>query len=34
MKEGRYKPAEYKNFYDFILSVSKADNLKIMLTKK
>jgi hypothetical protein len=32
--EGRYKPFFYKEFYDFILSVSKADNTKIILTKK
>ena len=32
--EGRYKPSFYKELYDFILSVSKADNSKIILTKK
>ena len=32
--EGRYKPSLYKEFYDFILAVSKADNIKYMLTKK
>ena len=32
--EGRYKPSSYKEFYDFMLSVSKADNIKIILTKK
>jgi hypothetical protein len=32
--EGRYKPADYKQFYDFILSISKADNTKVILTKK
>lgn len=32
--EGRYKPAMYKELYDFMLAVSKADNSKIMLTKK
>lgn len=31
INEGRYKPDEYKDFYEFILSVSKADNLKAML---
>jgi len=31
--QGRYKPFEYKNFYDFVLSVSKADNIKVMLSK-
>jgi hypothetical protein len=34
LKEGRYKPSSYKEFYDFMLSVSKADNTKIILTKK
>jgi hypothetical protein len=34
IKQGRYKPSEYKDFFEFILSVSKADNIKIMLTKK
>jgi hypothetical protein len=33
IKQGRYKPLEYKNFYDFVLSVSKADNIKVMLSK-
>jgi hypothetical protein len=32
--EGRYKPSSYKELYDFILSVSKADDTKIILTKK
>jgi hypothetical protein len=32
--EGRYKAADYKEFYDFILSISKADNAKVILTKK
>ena len=31
--EGRYKPGDYKQLYDFIMSVSKADNTKILLTK-
>jgi hypothetical protein len=34
IKEGRYKPSEYKNLYDFLLSISKADNTKILLSKK
>jgi hypothetical protein len=34
IKQGRYKPSEYKDFYEFILSVSKADNVKMILTKK
>jgi hypothetical protein len=34
IKEGRYKPSEYKNLYDFILSVSKADNAKVILIRK
>jgi hypothetical protein len=34
IKQGRYKPSEYKDLYEFILSVSKADNIKIILTKK
>jgi hypothetical protein len=32
--KGRYKPSCYKEFYEFILAASKADNTKIMLTKK
>jgi Domain of Unknown Function with PDB structure (DUF3857) len=32
--EGRYKPSAYKELYDFFLSVSKADNTKIILTRK
>ena len=32
--EGRYKPSSYKELYEFILSVSKADNTKIILTRK
>ena len=32
--EGRYKPSLYKNLYDFVLTISKADNTKILLTKK
>jgi transglutaminase-like putative cysteine protease len=34
LKEGRYKADQYKDLYDFILSVSKTDNLKVFLTKK
>lgn len=34
INQGRYKPSQYKNLYDFILSVSKADNIKVMLAKK
>jgi hypothetical protein len=34
VNEGRYKPAEYKNLYEFLLAVSKADNTKVILTKK
>lgn len=32
--EGRYKSAEYKALYDFVLAISKADNSKIILNKK
>jgi len=32
--EGRYKADLYKELYDFILSISKADNLKMILSKK
>ena len=34
IKRGRYKPSDYKAFYDYILAVSKADNAKVLLTKK
>ncbi|HNW50476.1 MAG TPA: DUF3857 domain-containing protein [Prolixibacteraceae bacterium] len=34
INQGRYKASEYKRFYDFCLSVSKADNEKAMLVKK
>lgn len=34
IREGRFKPATYKEFYDFVLSISRADNSKIMLTRK
>jgi hypothetical protein len=30
---GRHKAIRYKEFYDFILSISKTDNQKILLTK-
>jgi hypothetical protein len=32
--QGRYQSSFYKQLYDFILAVSKADNTKIILTKK
>lgn len=32
--QGRYQPSFYKELYDFILSVSKADKTKIILTRK
>jgi transglutaminase-like putative cysteine protease len=32
--EGRYKPSCYKELYEFILAASKADNSKMILTKK
>jgi hypothetical protein len=32
--QGKYKSTEYKKLYDFILAISKADNIKVMLTKK
>jgi len=31
--EGRYKPSSYKDIYEFMLAVSKADNVKVFLTK-
>jgi Domain of Unknown Function with PDB structure (DUF3857) len=33
LNQGRYKASDYKSFYDFILSVSRADNDKVMLSK-
>jgi len=33
IREGEFNPSEYKNFYDFVLSVSKADNSKLMISK-
>jgi hypothetical protein len=32
--QGRYPSSSYKELYDFFLSVSKADNTKIILTRK
>jgi hypothetical protein len=34
IKQGRYNALEYKALYDFILAISKADNIKVMLSKK
>ncbi len=34
IKEGRYKPGEYESLYNFVLAISKADNTKIILSKK
>jgi hypothetical protein len=34
INEGRYKPSEYKNLFDFIQAVSKADNVKVILNRK
>jgi hypothetical protein len=34
LNQGRYKPSEYKDIYKFILSISKADNVKIILIKR
>jgi hypothetical protein len=31
INQGRFKASDYKNFYEFCLSVSKADNVKAML---
>jgi hypothetical protein len=33
LNQGRYKPYQYNELYDFILAISKADNLKVLLTK-
>jgi hypothetical protein len=33
MIEGRYKPSVYKDIYEFMLSVSKADNVKVFIKK-
>jgi hypothetical protein len=32
--QGRYQPDDYKELYDFILGVSKADNVKMILVKQ
>jgi len=34
LKEGRYEPGAYTSLYNFILEISKLDNIKILLTKK
>jgi len=34
IRQGHYNASEYENFYNFCLSVSKADNEKSMLVKK
>jgi len=34
IKQGRYRPVDYKDLFDFFLSVSKEDNVKILLLKK
>ena len=34
VKGGRYKASDYKEFYDFIMTVVKADNSKVILTRK
>jgi transglutaminase-like putative cysteine protease len=33
INQGRFKASEYKKFYEFCLSVSKADNEKVILTR-
>ncbi|MCE5345780.1 MAG: DUF3857 domain-containing protein [Bacteroidales bacterium] len=33
LKQGRYKPSEYKDLYEFFLSISKSDNIKLILKK-
>jgi len=33
LKQGRFKASAYNDFYEFVLSVSKADNVKAMLVK-
>ena len=33
INQGRFKASEYKNFYEFCLAISKADNVKVMLAK-
>lgn len=32
IREGYYKPEDYQNLYNFILSVSKSDNVKMMIS--
>ena len=34
VNQGRFKASEYNDFYEFVLSVSKADNVKAMLVKE
>ncbi len=34
INEGRYKPSEYKNLFDFVQAVSKADNTKVILNRR
>jgi hypothetical protein len=34
IKQGQYRASEYKQFYEFVLSIAKADNLKVMLVRK
>lgn len=33
INQGRYRPDDYKELYDFIMAVSKADNVKMILVK-
>jgi hypothetical protein len=33
IREGKFSPSLFRSFYDFILSVSRADNDKVMLSK-
>ena len=33
IKQGRFKASDYKNFYEYIVSVSTADSEKAMLRK-
>jgi hypothetical protein len=33
IKEGKFSPSLFRSFYDFVLSVSRADNDKVMLSK-
>jgi hypothetical protein len=34
INQGRYKPSDYKALYEFMLSVSTADNVKVILSEK